>query len=322
MGFDIGSFVDTVVESIEAWLKEQLAESITGMVKTMNSILYASYGNASSMSGKYLRGSPLDYSINGMNLWATVKKICDNAIVPVAGGIMTIILLMDLVNMLMKANNFKDIDDSIILRWVLKCYCGHLLITNIFVIARGLFQFGATASAEAMNAIFSSGVGNLKSMTTATLDTFKEALLTLDITDLLVILLPTAISLLIIFGFSIVIVIVLAQRILEAAMYVGAAPIPVATFLNESWSSVGKSWVKACVALGFQSFFIIICLGLFKNMYEGTLLTVLAVDSTGIASSTVRREIIMSFVSLAGFSGAMIFTMLRSSQISKSIFNA
>ena len=96
-------------------------------------------------------------------------------------------------------------------------------------------------------------------------------------------------------------------------MYLGVAPIPIATMMNEGeWSSIGKNWIKQLLALSFQGFFIIIALGIFKTLFANVIATLNSGDG----------GIIMQMGMLLGYTAALIFTILRTGAISKSIFNA
>lgn len=109
------------------------------------------------------------------------------------------------------------------------------------------------------------------------------------------------------------IVITLASRIIEIFMYLSIAPIPMATMMDSGeWASVGKNWIKQLLALSFQGFFIIVALAIFKTLFNN-MITSLNSSSDGI---------IMQMAMLMGYTAALIFTVLRTGAVSKSIFNA
>jgi hypothetical protein len=115
-----------------------------------------------------------------------------------------------------------------------------------------------------------------------------------------------------VFLLTVVIVLVMASRMIEVFMYLGVSPIPMATMMNEGWSSVGKNWIKGVIALSFQGFFIVIALAIFKTIFNNVVISISKADD----------GVIMSLLLLAGYSAALIYTVLRSGSISKSIFNA
>lgn len=96
-------------------------------------------------------------------------------------------------------------------------------------------------------------------------------------------------------------------------MYLSIAPIPMATMMDSGeWASIGKNWVKQLLALSFQGFFIVVALGIFKTLF-----------SNMIASLNSSKDgVIMQMAMLMGYTAALIFTILRTGAISKSVFNA
>ena len=109
------------------------------------------------------------------------------------------------------------------------------------------------------------------------------------------------------------IIIVLASRIIEVFMYLGVAPIPMATMIDGGeWSQIGKNWVKQLLALSFQGFFIIIALGIFKTLLANVITSI----------NDGEDGIILQMGMLLGYTAALIFTVLRTGAISKSVFNA
>ena len=96
-------------------------------------------------------------------------------------------------------------------------------------------------------------------------------------------------------------------------MYLSIAPIPMATMMDSGeWASIGKNWVKQLLALSFQGFFIVVALGIFKTLFSNMIAT-LNSSSDGV---------IMQMAMLMGYTAALIFTILRTGAISKSVFNA
>ena len=109
------------------------------------------------------------------------------------------------------------------------------------------------------------------------------------------------------------IVITLASRIIEVFMYLGVAPIPMATMMDSGeWSGIGKNWIKQLLALSFQGFFIIIALGIFKTLFSNAI----------VSLNSSADGIILQMAMLLGYTVALIFTVLRTGAISKSVFSA
>ena len=78
------------------------------------------------------------------------------------------------------------------------------------------------------------------------------------------------------------------------------------------WSGIGKNWIKQLLALSFQRFLIIVALGIFKTLFANMIAT-LNVGGDGV---------IMQMAMLMGYTSALIFTILRTGAISKTVFSA
>ena len=105
----------------------------------------------------------------------------------------------------------------------------------------------------------------------------------------------------------------LASRIIEVFMYLSIAPIPMATMMDSGeWASIGKNWIKQLLALSFQGFFIVVALGIFKTLFSNAI----------VALNASTDGVILQMGLLLGYTAALIFTILRTGAISKSVFNA
>ena len=62
---------------------------------------------------------------------------------------------------------------------------------------------------------------------------------------------------------SVLITVILYGRMIEIYLYVSVAPIPFSTFTNREWGSIGNNYVKALLALGFQGFFMMVCVAIY-----------------------------------------------------------
>ena len=183
-----------------------------------------------------------------------------------------------------------------------------ILVSNVYYIASGLFSFGTNVCANGLNTLF--GTNDYLS---SSLTLNKSALSGLGIGELMTV---WFISLIVHLGVMILIVAIiipLASRIIEVFMYLSVAPIPMATMMDSGeWSSIGKNWIKQLLALSFQGFFIVVALGIFKTLLSNMIVRI----------NSGSDGIIMSMAMLLGYTAALIFTILRTSAISKSVFNA
>ncbi len=307
--------LEDAITNLEEWCKNLFTSGIKSQFDGISDLLTETFSMSAGGTGglvqTFLVGHPANFTGNpgggGVKVWSTIETLCNNAVVPIGGFVLTVILMIDLISTVMRGNNFKDFDDSIIIKWMIKALCGVLLISKVYYIASGLFSFGTSVCGRALTSLM--GTGPVKP-TALTLD--KTALDKLELGELMTVWFFSLIVHLGIMLMIVAIVIVLASRIIEVFMYLGVSPIPMATMMDSGeFGSVGKNWIKQLLALSFQGFFIIVALAIFKTLFENVITTL----------NTSTDGIIMQMALLLGYTAALIFTVLRTGNISRSVFN-
>ena len=149
-------------------------------------------------------------------------------------------------------------------------------------------------------------------------DSIRNALTTVDIGQLLVVLILAFLIVIVTFVLMGAIIIVLASRMIEIFMYLSVSPIPMATMMNNDWGQIGKNWLRNMLALAFQGFFIVIALTIFKSLLSNVISSLTQISTTGGDSGSI----VLNFAIILGYVLALIFTVFRSSNISKSVFAA
>lgn len=311
------SVVSDAIDSIEEWFEDLISDGIKSQFDSMSSLLTDTFDSTTGSDGlvsSFITVHPANFTGNmsgsGTKVWETIEAVCNNVVVPIGGFVLTVILLTDLIQMVIRGNNFKDFDDSIFIKWIIKALCGVLLVSNVFYIASALFSFGTNVCASGLTSLFGSG-----SFMEEDLVLNDSALISLNMGTLLTVWFISLIVHLGVMLLMVVIIIVLASRIIEVFMYLGVAPIPMATMMDSGeFSSIGKNWIKQLLALSFQGFFIVIALAIFKTLFANMVGTL----NAGASNS----DIVMQMAMLLGYTVALMFTMLRTGTISKSVFNA
>ncbi|MBQ7981224.1 MAG: conjugal transfer protein TrbL [Oscillospiraceae bacterium] len=306
--------ISDAIDALEDWccdlFKDGIKSQFDGISELLTDTFSQTTGNnglVSTFIAKHLSQFTGGGS-GGTAVWTTIETLCNNVVVPIGGFILTVILLNELIQMLLRGNNFKDFDDSIFIKWIIKALCGVILVANTYYIASALFSFGTNVCSNGLTMLF--GGGDYLS-TALTLK--KSALSSLELGELMTVWFISLIVHLGIMILIVAIVITLASRIIEIFMYLSIAPIPMATMMDSGeWASIGKNWIKQILALSFQGFFIIVALAIFKTLFNN-MITSLNSSSDGV---------IMQMAMLMGYTAALIFTILRTGAVSKSIFNA
>ena len=306
--------ISDAIDALEDWCCDLFKDGIKSQFDGISDLLTDTFSQTTGDDGlvsTYLTSHPANFTgggTGGTSVWTTIETLCNNVVVPIAGFILTIILLNDLIQTVLRGNNFKDFDDSIIIKWIIKALCGVILVSNTYYIASALFGFGTNVCSNGLTTLF--GTGDY--LDTA-LALKKSALSGLSLGELMTVWFISLIVHLGVMILIVAIVITLASRIIEVFMYLSVAPIPMATMMDSGeWASIGKNWIKQLLALSFQGFFIIVALGIFKTLFANMITTLN--DGEG--------SVIMQMAMLLGYTAALIFTILRTGAISKSAFSA
>lgn len=306
--------ISDAIDSLQEWCENLFKDGIKSQFDSISDLMTETFHKTTEDGGlisTFLTGHPASFSgsaSGGTTIWSTIETLCNNVVVPIGGFILTIILLNDLIQTIIRGNNFKDFDDSIFIKWIIKALCGVILVSNVYYIASGLFSFGTNVCANGLSTLFDSG-----NYLSAALALKKTALSGLSLGELMTVWFISLIVHLGVMILIVAIVITLASRIIEVFMYLSIAPIPMATMMDTGeWSSIGKNWIKQLLALSFQGFFIIVALAIFKTLFSNMITTL----------NTGADGVIMQMAMLLGYTAALIFTILRTGAISKSVFNA
>lgn len=77
--------------------------------------------------------------------------------------------------------------------------------------------------------------------------------------------------------------------------------------VNREWGSMGNNYLRGLVALGLQGFFILVCVAVYTILIQG------------IASAS---NLHLAIWSCAGYTVLLCYSLFKTGNISKSIFNA
>ena len=80
-----------------------------------------------------------------------------------------------------------------------------------------------------------------------------------------------------------------------------------ATLANRDWGQMGQNYLKSLLALGFQGFLIMVCVGIYAVLVQTI--------STG-------QDIHAAIWSCAGYTLLLCFALFKTGGVAKSVFNA
>lgn len=151
IGDAVDDIVDGIVDAIETAITKMLAGGASSMIESSLSLFKSGLKiDDGSLVGDNLTTMPNDYNTD---VWNIVHVICTSVVAPIAGMILVIILLYELLTMVMEGNNFREFDTGIFFKWIIKALCGIVLISHTTDIIIGLFAMGNDITTAALGKI-------------------------------------------------------------------------------------------------------------------------------------------------------------------------
>ena len=287
--------MDSIIQKITEWLKEMLVDAIMGNLSGLFDSVNNQVGEIASDVGM----TPANFS---PGVFAMVRNISENVIIPIAGLILTFIACYELIQMIIDHNNLANFETWIFFKWVFKTFVAVMLITNTFNITMAVFdvaQHVVNASAGIISADTAVDASALEAM--------EDTLNAMELGPLLGLFLQSLIVQITMSALSVVIFVIVYGRMVEIYLMTSLAPIPFSTFGNREQSQVGQNYLRSLFALGFQGFLIMICVGIYAVL---------------IQSVAFSDDIIASIWGVMGYTVLLCFTLFKTGSLDKSVFSA
>lgn len=129
------------------------------------------------------------------------------------------------------------------------------------------------------------------------------------------ILIVLLIALLVTIGSIIIVQVIVNMRFIELYAYLSMAPIPIATFPSDEWSTVGKNFMKSFAGTALQGTLIFMVMQFYPFLLRSAF--------TNIANSGSGQEkFIYTIVGIMGNSVLLIFAIMATGRWSKAITNS
>lgn len=159
--------------------------------------------------------------------------------------------------------------------------------------------------------VVSAASGVINAQTAINIDSMIEAMETamesMEIGELVMLALETMLVSLCMKIMSVVITVLLYGRMIEIYVYTSVAPIPFATFSNREWGQVGNNYFRGLLALGFQGFFMMVCVGIYAVL---------------VSTIQISDNMHSALFGVAAYTVILCFSLMKTSGLSKAIFNA
>ncbi len=287
--------MDSIISAIQDWIKEML---VSGIMSNLSGMFDAVNQQVAEIAGD-VGTTPANFS---PGVYSMIRNISESVIIPIAGLILTFIACYELIQLIIDHNNLANFETWIFFKWIFKTFVAVTLITNTFNIVMTVFDVAQNV-VNASSGIISAGTA----VDASTLEAMEETLMGMDIGPLLGLFLQSIIVQITMYALSIVIFIIVYGRMVEIYLLTSLAPIPFATFGNREQSQIGQNYLRSLLALGFQGFLIMICVGVFAVL---------------IQSISFSDNIISSIWGAMGYTVLLVFTLFKTGAIARSVFNA
>lgn len=288
--------MQSILDKLAEWLKELLISGILGNLSGMFDTVNTKVGEIAGEVGM----TPSAWNSGVFNL---IRSLSETVIIPIAGIILTFVMCYELIQLVIEKNNLHDVDTWIFFKWIFKTFVAVFLVTNTWNIVMAIFDV-------AQNVVSQSG-GIISGSTSIDLSTaipdMEAQLEAMDLGPLLGLWFQSMVVGLTMNILSICIFLVVYGRMIEIYLVTSVGPIPFATMSNREWSSVGQNYLKSLIALGFQAFLIMICVGIYAVL---------------IQEISTADNISAAIWGCMGYTVLLCFTLFKTGSMAKGIFSA
>ena len=288
--------MDVIKKAIVDWLREILIGGIISNLSGMFDSVNEKVGEAIVEVGK----SPSAWNSSIFNM---VQNLSETVMIPIAGVILAFVMTLELIQLVTDRNNLHDIDTWMFFKWSFKTAAAVLTVTNTWNIVMGVFDVTQSVVNQSAGVIISD-----TSIDVTTVITDIEAKLdAMSVGGLLGLWFQSLFVGLTMKALSICIMLVVYGRMIEIYLVTSVAPIPMATMVNHEWGSMGQNYLKSLLALGFQAFLILVCVGIYAVLIQ----TIAATD-----------DISGAIWACMGYTVLLCFTLFKTGSLAKSVFSA
>lgn len=289
--------MDLIWQKFTEWLKELL---ISGIMDNVNGLFDNVNSRVAGIAGQ-VGATPQGWN---SGVYGMIRTLSDNVILPIAGVVLAFVMTLELIQLITEKNNMHDVDTWMFFKWIFKTACAVLIVTNTWNIVMAVFDVAQNVVSQSAGVIISdAGIdisGVVGDLETQLADWSVGALLGLWFQSVFVGLCTQILS--------ICIFLVIYGRMIEVYLVTSIGPIPFATMVNREWGSTGQNYLRSLLALGFQAFLIMICVGIYAVLVEGI--------------STSGDNISAAIWGCMGYTVLLCYTLFKTGSLAKSLFGA
>lgn len=287
---------DQIFDAIEEWMRELLSGVIHSNLDQMFTDVNEKTGEIAGQVGQ----TPQDWN---SSIFSMIENLSDSVILPIAGIIITLVLCYELISMITEKNNMHDIDTWMFFKYFVKMWIAVYLVSNTFTITIAVFDVGQHVVNSASGLIS----GSTSIDITSALTDLDATLESMEIGELVVLVLETMLLSMGMKIMSVLITVILYGRMIEIYLYTSIAPIPFATMTNREWGQIGTNYFRGLFALAFQAFLMMVCVAIYSVL---------------VAGIQYSDNLSSSLLGVMAYTVVLCFSLFKTGALSRSIFNA
>ena len=138
----MGGIIDKITEFIKEMLQGWVLSNLETMFTDVNDKVGTIAGEVSTTPSAWNSG-----------IFNMIKTLSENVIVPIAGMIISFVLIYELITMVIDKNNMHDFDTSLFFRFLFKACIAVMLLSKTFDIVMAVFDVGSHVVTQAAASI-------------------------------------------------------------------------------------------------------------------------------------------------------------------------
>ena len=281
-------------------IEEAIRNFFIGLIEANLTTMFADVNEKTSTIAEQIGQTPQGW--NG-NIFSMIRSLSETVIIPIAGMIITFVLCYELITMITEKNNLHEGDTFSFFKYFIKMWVAVFLVSHTFDITMAIFDVAQHVVSAASDLITGSTYIDIQEVLAAMLAGLQnKGIPELAGIAMETLLVGNAMKLL-----SVVITVILYGRMIEIFLTCSVAPIPFATLTNREWGQTGNNYIRNLVALGFQGFFMMVCVAIYTVLVQSIVLS---------------ENIHASIFQIAAYTVLLCFSLFKTGSLSKSIFNA
>ena len=285
----------SLFEEIEKWIRSLLSGMVTSNLMTMFDEVNKKTGEIAAQVGQTPQGW------NG-SIFSMIKNLSDSVIIPIAGMIITFVLCYELISMITSSNNMHEVDTFMFFKYFIKMWVAVYIVSHTFDIVMAIFDVGQSVVNSSAGII-----GTTKIDIAALLTKLATLMDSMEIGELLLLCLETLLVSMGMKVITIIITVITYGRMIEIYLYSSISAVPFSTLGNREWGQIGNNYIRGLIALAFQGFFMMVCIAIYSVL---------------VNNMTIDSNIHTAIFSIAAYTVLLCFALLKTSSLSKSVFNA